>query len=405
MVQQGQRVLQVLGSSAGGVVRHVAQVAAGARARGHDVRVAGPSDLHEQLSGGGRVPVARLEIADRPGKEDAVVLRRLRTLARHADVVHAHGLRAGALAVLATRSLGAERPAVVVTLHNMPVGGSAVRAVARGLEELVGRGADVVLGVSGDLVELARLRGARHTARALVPAPPRPVPAHTPEQVRAALGVAGDAALLVTVGRLAPQKGLDLLLDAAALLEGGPREVVWVVAGDGPLLGDLERQAADEALPVRFLGRREDVADLLGAADVVVSTATWEGQPIAVQEALHLGCAVVATDVGGTGEVTGTAAELVPNRADSVADAVRRLLADPDRVGHLRDAARSRAGELPTIEDTLDQLEEWWDRAARARDARRAREARRERRAGNGNGHGGGAGDGNDTGEAAGGTG
>lgn len=380
--QHGQRVLQVLGSSAGGVLRHVAQVAAAGRDRGHDVRVAGPSALHEQLSGSGRVPVARLEIADRPGKEDAVVLRRLRALARHADVVHAHGLRAGALAVLATRSLGAERPAVVVTLHNLPVGGSAVRAVARGLEELVGRGADVVLGVSGDLVERARLRGARHTARALVPAPPRPVPDHTPAQVRAELGVPEEAALLVTIARLAPQKGLDLLLDAASLLESGQREVDWVVAGHGPLLADLERQVRDEALPVRFLGRREDVADLLAAADVVVSTAYWEGQPIAIQEALHLGAAIVATDVGGTSEVTGSAAQLVPSRPDAVADAVRGLLADPTRTAQLRTAALSQAATLPTLEDTLDQLEEWWHRAGQARDANHAREEREERRAG-----------------------
>ena len=342
--------------------------------------MAGPLDLHEQILAPGRVPVARLEISDRPGKDDAAALQRLRVLARQADVVHAHGLRAGALAVLAARSLGGDRPAVVVTLHNLPVGGRSVRAIARGLEELVGRGADVVLGVSGDLVELARLRGARHTTRALVPAPPRPVPQRTAAQVRDELGVPRDAALLVTVARLAPQKGLDLLLDAAALLEAGPREVVWVVAGDGPLLGDLERQAADEALPVRFLGRRDDVADLVAAADVVVSTARWEGQPIAVQEALHLGAAVVATDVGGTHEVTGDAAELVPPRPDALASAVRGLLADPERVAVLREAALARAATLPTLEDTLDQLEEWWSRAELARDARRAREARHERR-------------------------
>ncbi|MFP5390056.1 MAG: EAL domain-containing protein, partial [Gammaproteobacteria bacterium] len=82
-------------------------------------------------------------------------------------------VRAGALAVLAVRTLPAgRRPGVVVTLHNLPVGGRAVRAVSAVLERVVARGADAVLGVSGDLVDRARRLGAAHAERALVPAPP-----------------------------------------------------------------------------------------------------------------------------------------------------------------------------------------------------------------------------------------
>jgi glycosyltransferase involved in cell wall biosynthesis len=373
------RVLQVLGSSAGGVARHVAQITGGGAGRGWHVRVAGPAGLAERLvPDGSTATFARVEITDRPGPGDASSVRRLAALAGEADVVHAHGLRAGALAVLAVRGRragSAPRPAVVVTLHNLPVGGRRVRAVAAVLERVVGRGADMVLGVSGDLVARARWRGAALAERALVPAPARPAAAPA-GSTRAAVGVPEHAVLLLTVARLAPQKGLDLLAEtAAALADDG---VLWLVAGDGPLQPELERRVRAEGLPVRVLGRRDDVADLMAAADVVVSTARWEGQPLGIQEALALGAPVVATDVGGTREVTGGAAVLVPPRADELAEALRTLVADPAARADLGRRALLRAAELPDLPATLEQLERVYGLARAARD-RRGRSGRRSR--------------------------
>jgi len=190
-----------------------------------------------------------------------------------------------------------------------------------------------------------------------------------PAEVRTSLGLADGEQLVLTVARLAPQKGLDLLLDAAALVDG-PAETArpgrhaapspgwrWVVAGDGPLHGELGARIRAEELPVLLVGRRDDVPDLLAAADVVVSTATWEGQPIAVQEALRAGAAIVATDVGGTREVTGDAAVLVPGGdAAALAEAVRAVLVDPARQQQLRQRAGARAEELPRPADVLAQL-------------------------------------------------
>jgi len=109
---------------------------------------------------------------------------------------------------------------------------------------------------------------------------------------------------------------------------------------------------------VRLLGRRSDVSDLFVAADVVVSTAVWEGQPISVQEALQLGAPVVATDAGGTREVTGDfAAVLVPvGDAVAIAAAVARLLADPEERAGLATRARARASELPDLTEVVAQL-------------------------------------------------
>lgn len=379
------RVLQVTGSSSGGVGRHVREIsallAAGTRPlgalprpgeRGDTVVLAGPADVLAPLPGSGRgsdlVRTAVVDIADRPRPGDLAAAARIRRLAHGADVVHAHGLRAGALAVLALA--GPTRPRLVVTLHNLPVGGPRVRAVAAVLERVVAAGADVVLGVSGDLVDRMRALGAHRTERALVPAPVRPAPAADPVEVRRALGMADGERLVLTVARLAPQKGLGLLADAAARVDrhGGtpdrPRRHAaaapgwrWVVVGDGPLRDTLAARAEREGLPVHLVGRREDVPDLLAAADVVVSTATWEGQPLAVQEALRAGAAVVATDVGGTREVTGDAAVLVPGGdAGALAAAVVAVLTDDAHRDALRAAARARAAVLPGPQDVLLQL-------------------------------------------------
>ena len=126
-----------------------------------------------------------------------------------------------------------------------------------------------------------------------------------------------------------------------------------VVAGDGPLRQRLAARIDDEGLPVRLLGWRDDVPDLLDAADVVVSSAVWgEGQPIAVQQALHAGAALVATDVGGTRAATQDAAVLVPSGdATALAGAVRRLLDDPGERARLQARARARARELPDADD------------------------------------------------------
>ena len=368
---EGRRIVQVCGSAGGGVRRHVHDVAE-AQSRASDVVLAGPAGVIDGAAE--RVRTCVVDIRDRPRAGDVRVLRGLRTLAAGADVVHAHGLRAGALAALAIgsrrRRPARRRPALVVTLHNLPVGGPRVTVLAGILERIVARRADVVLGVSSDLVDRARARGAVDAERALVPAPPRPAPTFLPPGERRELGLDDGRALLVTVARLAPQKGLELLLEAAGLLAaggaagGGRSRVVWVVAGDGPLRGALQERIDAGQLPVRLLGRRADVPDLLAAADVVVSTSEWEGQPLGVQEALAVGAPVVATDVGGTREVTGEAAVLVPyGDATALAASISRLLADPARRAELAVAARVRADELPRLADVVAQLDAVYDRA------------------------------------------
>jgi glycosyltransferase involved in cell wall biosynthesis len=158
--------------------------------------------------------------------------------------------------------------------------------------------------------------------------------------------------LAVVVARLAPQKGLHLLLDAVALLPDLPLSVV--VAGEGPQRQELQERISREGLPVRLLGHRGDVPALCAAADLVVSSAVWEGQPINLQEALHAGAAVVATDVGGSAAVLGDAAVLVPGGdAHALADGIRLLVTDEGERARRRSLSRRRALTLPTEADAV----------------------------------------------------
>ncbi|HEX3003501.1 MAG TPA: glycosyltransferase [Angustibacter sp.] len=366
------RVLLVLGTSGGGVGRHVAALAASLVQSGVTVHVAAPAAVGEELDfAGAGATFTAVEIRERPHpRGDLKVVATIGRLAEDVDVVHAHGLRAGGLAVLALRRSSVP---LAVTLHNallaQGVGGSPVRAAYAVLERLVARGADITLGVSADLELRLRELGARDVRHAVVPAPAALAARTTPEQTREALGL-HDEAVVLCVARLAEQKGLPLLLDATQVLAADAtvgRRFTVLVAGDGPLRDRLAARIEADGLPVRLLGWRDDVGDLLTVADVVVSSAVWEGQPIAVQQALQAGAAVVATDVGGTAEVTEDAALLVPGGdAAALAAGVRRLLSDPRARDELRARARRRAAQLPDDAAARDAALQVYDDLRRA---------------------------------------
>jgi glycosyltransferase involved in cell wall biosynthesis len=314
---------------------------------GHTVLVAGPQATLDSLDLAGTgvltYPV-RIGKSPRP-IADRVAVETIRRIAQGADVVHAHGLRAGGLAAIGRRRAG---PPLVVTLHNALLVGGVTAEVYAVLERLVARRAAAVLAVSPDLEQRQRLLGARDVEAAVVPAPPAAEPRRSPAQTREELGVSPETPLIVSVARLTGQKGLPLLLDATRLLRDREPRPLIVVAGDGPAKTTLQQRIVSEELPVRLLGWRDDVPELLAAADVAVSSAVWEGQPIWLQEGLRAGCALVVTDVGGTGRVVGSAAVLVPpGDALAIAQAVGSLLDDPEARARLRSAALARAAELP----------------------------------------------------------
>jgi glycosyltransferase involved in cell wall biosynthesis len=164
-----------------------------------------------------------------------------------------------------------------------------------------------------------------------------------------------DRPVVLAVGRLAPQKGFGLLLEAAASWRDLRPEPVLVIVGEGPLEASLKSEAARLRLDVRFPGHRDDVPALLTAAAVFVLPSAWEGQPLILQEALAAGAPIVATRVGGTPWVTGEDAALLVPYGDParLADAVRAVLTDPGLAARLAKAAADRAHALPTPGDAV----------------------------------------------------
>jgi len=387
------RVAFVLGTTSGGTGRHVLMLAGGLARLGHRVLVVGPRSVEERFGFGAvGARFAEVRVSERPDPvNDLRTVLAIRRLTRGADVVHAHGLRAGALAGLAWRGgagmlvrrdrprlpvhrggpgLPVHRggPGLVVTLHNALTAGGAVGAVYGVLERIVARLADQVLVVSPDLGERMRALGARDVRPAVVPAPVPRAARRSPAEVRAELG-AGERPIVLTIARLAQQKGLECLLDAAAGPWPGGREPLFVIAGEGPLRPALQRRIDDERLPVLLPGNRDDVPDLLAAATVAVWASRWEGQPLSLSETLMAGRPVVATAVGGVPELVGDAGVLVPyGDVHALRSAVHEVIADPAAAARWAAAAARRGAELPGEDDAVRSVLDVYERSDRSPD-------------------------------------
>lgn len=309
--------------------------------------------------------------------------------------------RAGRV-LLPTRSLARRVDAVAATVDAgivmldpaLPVG-----RIGPSLQRpygLVLHGAEVTIpgrlpGLRGELAKV--LRGARlvvaaggypaheaeRAARAALPTivvPPgvdvdrfRPIDAHRRAEVCRGLGVPDDAQLVVSVSRLVPRKGMDVLVRAASALVSSHRRLHVLIAGSGRSSGALDRLVARTGAPVRMLGRVSDdeIVDLLGAADVfaMLCRNRWsgleqEGFGIVFLEAAACGVPQVAGRSGGSHEavvddVTGFVVD-DPTSVDDTARALARLLDDEPRRVEMGRAARTRVAGQFTYDALAAQL-------------------------------------------------
>lgn len=227
-----------------------------------------------------------------------------------------------------------------------------VTASRRAQLAVLHRVVDPLIAVSGDTAD--RMAGRLGWPRRSIRVVHNAVPAPAGDERAAARGraVLGDAPVALVVARLDEQKGHDVVL-AAAAADPAAR---YVCVGDGALRGPLEDDAARRGLGdrVRFLGFRDDVPDLVAAAQFVVLASRYEGLPLSLLEAMAAGRAVVATDIPGTRELVhdGETGLLVPpDDPAALAAAVARLRDDAalrERLAvagraHVRAAHSSRA--------------------------------------------------------------
>lgn len=167
--------------------------------------------------------------------------------------------------------------------------------------------------------------------------------------VRATQGWAPNAEVVVAVARHEFVKGLGNLVEAAALLAPNRPHLVVAIAGrEGQTTAELRALGGD----VDLLGHRDDVADLLAAADLLVCPSLAEGHPGSIIEAMALGIAVVASDLPSIREVVGDdAAVLVsPTSSCKLAAAIARVLDDDDLRSRLGAAGSVRFEERYTLE-------------------------------------------------------
>jgi glycosyltransferase involved in cell wall biosynthesis len=160
-------------------------------------------------------------------------------------------------------------------------------------------------------------------------------------------GIPTERPLVAAVGRLAPVKGMEELIRAAALVP----EAAFAILGQGPLDSCLRKLASSVGVAdrVRFLGQKVNVAALMATADVVAVPSLSEGFGLVAAEAATLGRPVVATRVGGLAEIVedGFTGRLVPpGNPKELAAALRQLLDNPIQARGMGERARERSGRF-----------------------------------------------------------
>jgi glycosyltransferase involved in cell wall biosynthesis len=275
------------------------------------------------------------------------------------EIIHSHKYGSNIWAVVLGKL--ARVPVVIAHEHSWSYEGRPLRKLLD--RWLISRGASAFLTVSEEdrrrMIEIERIDPGDVT---LLPNGIDALPEADGARVRAELGIAADAPVLVSVAVLREEKQLDLLVSAAADLAAEFPGLQVLIAGGGPLHNDLAAQAEQLGVSgsVRLLGPRRDVPDLLAASDVAVLCSRFEGTPLSVLEYMDAGLPVVATRVGGLPHVIehgvhGLLTE--PGDAHALAGGIAELLRDPERARAMGAAGRERRREHYDFGRTLHTLQ------------------------------------------------
>lgn len=190
----------------------------------------------------------------------------------------------------------------------------------------------------------------------------RSQPSKSRDEARHALGLARHAYVVLMVGIMRGVKRHEVALRAFRELATAHPEAELLLAGEGPMLPDMQRLASELGIAdkVRFLGHREDVPDLMTAADLLLLTSRSEGVPQAVAQALGLGLPVVATAVGGVPELViheKTGLLVPPENPKATAEAMLRLVNNPLFATQLGQEGRRRVLSEFNLNSMLDKTE------------------------------------------------
>ena len=202
---------------------------------------------------------------------------------------------------------------------------------------------------------------------------PLPVPPESPDPARNAvcgeLGIADDAFIVMTAGRFVPLKQFDTLLRGFAALRGTIGNAVAIVAGEGPLRGELETLAVDLGIAdaVRFPGWKRDLLPLITACDCAVSCSETECSPVFLIEAMSLGRPVIAAaaeDVAGLiqHDVSGLLFPMGDHGA--MCDAMTSVARDPAMAQRMGATAREHVQRLFDRDESVREMSALYERVA-----------------------------------------
>jgi len=350
------RLLHVVGDSQfGGAGRIILRLGQTARAEGWQVDVLTTDPVFQEAVRQHGLGLVNLDVIRREIRPlwDLAGAVRLYNFLQREDyrIVHTHTSKAGFVGRLAARM--ASVPVIVHTSHGFafhersPV---SIRFFYSALERAAARWCDRIvfvsefhrrwaleLGMCNPLEILAIPNGVATAGRN---------PEVAPTELRRRLGAREGDLLILSTARLAADKGLEYLIEAAAILPRAERRFQVAIAGDGPVRPRLERLARNLSVVDRviFLGYREDIADLLAACDIVVLPSLREGLSMALLEAMAAGKAIIATSIGSQRELASQAdmAWLVPPAdARALADAILRFARNPALMAYLGTSART----------------------------------------------------------------
>jgi glycosyltransferase involved in cell wall biosynthesis len=352
------------------VVLSLANRLDGTRVTPHVICIDGEGKLFGELS---VPPERRLVLHKRPNLRLPglqIDTRVIASIARYVRdngirVLHAHNLAPLVYAGLAAR-LVRPRPKVLYSEHNQIY--RATRSGRLKFKAYVHL-ADEIVNVSRDLETFLRDKlHIRRKMRVLYNGiDGRKYARVSNDRVRRELGVKDGELVVGTAVVLSEQKGITYLIAAARQVLAEDPTVRFVVAGDGPLRTQLEKEASDLGGAFRFLGYRSDIPELVSAYDLYVLSSLWEGLPLALLEALAIGKPIVATRVGGNPEIVeeGVNGYIVPPR-DPAALARRILDVGKDTAMRARVAVQNveRFHAMFSVEAMLEghaALYEEWD--------------------------------------------
>jgi glycosyltransferase involved in cell wall biosynthesis len=160
------------------------------------------------------------------------------------------------------------------------------------------------------------------------------------------LGLSSQAEIIVFAGRLSPEKNLPTLIAAVEKVLRRRQDAVFLIFGEGPLRGLLEKRTKESAFSrrIRWLGYAPDLWRWIKSARIFVSVSQFEGNPNAVLEAMAIGCPLVVSDIPAHREILDeSSARFCGTDEEEVAAAIGEVLADPPSASARAAAARSRA--------------------------------------------------------------